>query len=182
MNISSTTAQVAPDLSKVQAIISDTSVRRSAVDWEDLNLYWKSEKRPIIFKFFKDFTNFKKKTSWAVVFGHSLKCMIKHSFFQMKGFFLGYLSILLNYERRNRKISKALALIWPKTSMMMHHGHQCAKKSKWSSHSSWRYVNTLIWAFFKWIGWKQSNSKESISNHFLWLEMPDILLDASLGI
>ena len=127
MNISSTTAQVAPDLSKVQAIISDTSVRRSAVDWEDLNLYWKSEKRPIIFKFFKDFTNFKKKTSWAVVFGHSLKCMIKHSFFQMKGFFLGYLSILLNYERRNRKISKALALIWPKTSMMMHHGHQCAK-------------------------------------------------------
>lgn len=81
----------------------------------------------IISKFFKDFTNFKKKTSWAVVFGHSLKCMIKHSFFQMRGFFLGCLSNLLNYERRNRKISKAFGLIWPKTSMMMHHRHQCAK-------------------------------------------------------
>ena len=37
MDISSATARVASDLSKTLAILSDTSVRRSAVDREDLN-------------------------------------------------------------------------------------------------------------------------------------------------
>ena len=46
LNISSATAQVAPDLLKAQAMLSDTTVRRSAVDREDLKLYWKLEKRP----------------------------------------------------------------------------------------------------------------------------------------
>ena len=61
----SATAQVAPDLLKALAILLDTTVRRSAVDQEDLKLYWKSEKKPffkviknpIIHIFFKDFTN-----------------------------------------------------------------------------------------------------------------------------
>ena len=34
---------------KAQAIISDTTVRRSAVDREDLKPYWKSEKRHFSF-------------------------------------------------------------------------------------------------------------------------------------
>ena len=46
LDISSATARVAPDLLKAPAILSETTVRRSAVDWEDLKLYWKSEKRP----------------------------------------------------------------------------------------------------------------------------------------
>ena len=33
-----------PDLLKATAILSDTTVRRSAVDQEDLKPYWKSEK------------------------------------------------------------------------------------------------------------------------------------------
>ena len=44
MDISSATARVAPDLLKALAILSDTTVRRSAVDREDLKPYWKSEK------------------------------------------------------------------------------------------------------------------------------------------
>ena len=44
LDISSATAQVAPDLLKALAILSDTTVRRSAVDREDLKPYWKSEK------------------------------------------------------------------------------------------------------------------------------------------
>ena len=44
MNISSTTAQVAADLLKAIAILSDTTVRKFAVDWEDLKPHWKSEK------------------------------------------------------------------------------------------------------------------------------------------
>ena len=43
---SSATARVAPDMLKAIAILSDTTVRRSVIDWEDLKLYWKSEKRP----------------------------------------------------------------------------------------------------------------------------------------
>ena len=43
--MSSVTAWVALDLFKVLAIILDTTVRRSAVDWKDLTPYWKSEKR-----------------------------------------------------------------------------------------------------------------------------------------
>ena len=35
-----------PDLLKALAILSDTTIRRSAVDAEDLKPYWKSEKRP----------------------------------------------------------------------------------------------------------------------------------------
>ena len=46
LDISSATARVAPDLLKALAILSDTTVRRSAVDREDLKPYWKSKKRP----------------------------------------------------------------------------------------------------------------------------------------
>ena len=46
MDISSATAQVDPDLLKTLAILSDTTVRRSKVDQEDLKPYWKPEKRP----------------------------------------------------------------------------------------------------------------------------------------
>ena len=46
LDISSATARVAPELLKAQAILSDTTVTRSAVDREDLKPYWKSEKRP----------------------------------------------------------------------------------------------------------------------------------------
>ena len=46
LDISSATAQVAPQLLKAQAILSDTTVRRSAVDQEDLKPYWESEKNP----------------------------------------------------------------------------------------------------------------------------------------
>ena len=35
LDISSATARVAPDLLKALAILSDTTVRRLAVDWED---------------------------------------------------------------------------------------------------------------------------------------------------
>ena len=44
--ISSATTQVAPDLLKALAILSDTTVRRSAVDREDLKPHWKLEKKP----------------------------------------------------------------------------------------------------------------------------------------
>ena len=47
-SLSSATARVAPDLLKALAILSDTTVRRSAVDWEDLKPHWKSEKRPVL--------------------------------------------------------------------------------------------------------------------------------------
>ena len=39
LEISSATTQVAPDLLKASASLSDTTVRRSAVDWEDLKSY-----------------------------------------------------------------------------------------------------------------------------------------------
>ena len=45
LDISSATDWVAPDLLKALAILSDTTVRRFAVDREDLKPYWKSEKR-----------------------------------------------------------------------------------------------------------------------------------------
>ena len=45
LDISSATAQVAPDLLKALAILSDnTTVRRPPVDGEDLKPYWKLEK------------------------------------------------------------------------------------------------------------------------------------------
>ena len=46
LDISSATARVAPGLLKAPALLKDTIVRRSAVDWEDLKPYWKSESRP----------------------------------------------------------------------------------------------------------------------------------------
>ena len=45
LDISSATTWVAPDLLKTLAILSDATVRRSAIDREDLNPYWKLEKR-----------------------------------------------------------------------------------------------------------------------------------------
>ena len=45
MDISSDTALVAPNLLKAPAILSDTTVRRSAIDREDIKPYWKSEKK-----------------------------------------------------------------------------------------------------------------------------------------
>ena len=44
--ISGVTVRVATDLLKAQAIVSDTTVRRSVVDQKDLKPYWESEKRP----------------------------------------------------------------------------------------------------------------------------------------
>ena len=46
LDMSSAAAWVAPDLLKALASLSDTTVRRSAVDQEDLKLYWKSKKLP----------------------------------------------------------------------------------------------------------------------------------------
>ena len=47
VGISSATARVAPDLLKALTILSDTTLRKSTVDQEDLKLYWKSEKSHI---------------------------------------------------------------------------------------------------------------------------------------
>ena len=44
VNIWSATAQVAPHLLTALAILSDTTVIRSAVDREDLKPYWKLKK------------------------------------------------------------------------------------------------------------------------------------------
>ena len=44
--ISGATVRVATDLLKAQAVVSDTTVRRSVVDQEDLKPYWETEKRP----------------------------------------------------------------------------------------------------------------------------------------
>ena len=41
----SATAQVVPGLLEALAILSDTTVGTSAVDWEDPKSYWKSEKK-----------------------------------------------------------------------------------------------------------------------------------------
>ena len=40
LGLSSATAGVAPDLLKALGILSDTTIRRSAVDQEDLQPYW----------------------------------------------------------------------------------------------------------------------------------------------
>ena len=45
LDISSTIILVVSDLLKAQAILSDTTVRRSAIDQEDLKPHQKSEKR-----------------------------------------------------------------------------------------------------------------------------------------
>ena len=44
LDISTASAGVAPDLLRALAVLSVTTVRRSAVDQEDLKLYWKSQK------------------------------------------------------------------------------------------------------------------------------------------
>ena len=76
LDISSATAQVAPDMLKALVILSDKTVRRSAVDREDLKPYWKSEKRPHFFSgstmvlftsFSKTLLTERKKTSRTVV-------------------------------------------------------------------------------------------------------------------
>ena len=83
-NISTTTAQLAPDLLKALAILSDTTVRRSAVDWEDLKPHWKSEKKTtffqvinnsIVYKFLKTILT-TKKTNRMVVFSCRLSSNI----------------------------------------------------------------------------------------------------------
>ena len=76
MDISGTIARVAPDLLKALAILSDTTVRSSAVDQEDLKPYCKSEKKATLVKFFNDFTNHSKKTNKAVVFSCRLSSNI----------------------------------------------------------------------------------------------------------
>ena len=77
LDISSATAQAAPDLLKPLAVLLDKTVRRSALVREDLKPYWKSENKgqlsrdnqqAAIFKFLKYFTNHRKKTDRAVVF------------------------------------------------------------------------------------------------------------------
>ena len=74
LDISSTTVRVAPDLLKALAILSDTTIRRSAVDHKDLKPYWKSEKRPhfskwstiLLFTSFSDFNNHRENTNrWS---------------------------------------------------------------------------------------------------------------------
>ena len=45
LDISSGTARVTPDLLKARAILSDTIVRRSAADQEELNPYWKGDQQ-----------------------------------------------------------------------------------------------------------------------------------------
>ena len=47
LDISSATARVAPDLLKSLAILSETTVRRSEIDWEHLKPQGKSEKTHI---------------------------------------------------------------------------------------------------------------------------------------
>ena len=69
MVILSATARVASDMVKDPANLLDTTVRRSAVAWENLKPNQKSEKSHlypagqwfITYKFFKDFTNHRKK-------------------------------------------------------------------------------------------------------------------------
>ena len=68
----------------------DTTVKRSAVGRDDLKPYWKSEKRAhflrwltslllFFIKFFKDFTNDRKKTSRTVVFNNRpLQTILKY--------------------------------------------------------------------------------------------------------
>ena len=74
LNISSATAWVAPDLLKTLAILSYTTVRRCAVDQKDKNHTGNQKKSHICqgnsttYKFFKDFTNHKKKTNRVIDF------------------------------------------------------------------------------------------------------------------
>ena len=73
--MSSAIARVASVMLKALSILSDKTVTRSAVDWEYLTPYWKSEKDNIslcdqqnyyLQVFFKNFTNRRKKTNRAI--------------------------------------------------------------------------------------------------------------------
>ena len=66
LNKSSATARAAPDLLKAQAILSESTVRRSAIKQEDLKPYWKPERRPHLSEVHKGFAHHKKKTNWVV--------------------------------------------------------------------------------------------------------------------
>ena len=48
LDISNAKAQVAPDQLKAFLILLDTTVRRSAVDWEDPKPNWKLKKKDVI--------------------------------------------------------------------------------------------------------------------------------------
>ena len=71
LDILSATVWVALDLLKALAILSDKAVRGSAVDCMKISkkatFLWVIN-NTIIYKFFKDFTNHRKKTNRAVVF------------------------------------------------------------------------------------------------------------------
>ena len=43
LDISSATGRVAPGSLKALAILSNTTVKKSTVDWDDLKSYWTSE-------------------------------------------------------------------------------------------------------------------------------------------
>ena len=83
LDISKATARVAPNLLKALVILSDTTVRRSAVDTEDLKPYWKSEKRlhffyvinnPIIYMFSKTLLITERKlTGWQFLQGPPMR-------------------------------------------------------------------------------------------------------------
>ena len=78
LDILSATACISPDLLKALAILLDRTFRRTAVGWDDQIPYWKSDKttileainKPVIYKFFKDATDHRKKTNRTVVFSH----------------------------------------------------------------------------------------------------------------
>ena len=87
LDISNAKARAAPDLLKALVILSDATIRRSAVDEEDLNhtgnqkkgYFSLGDERVVIYRFFKDFSNHRKKTNRAVVFSSKpfpnvLKC------------------------------------------------------------------------------------------------------------
>ena len=75
-DISSATARVASNMFKALAILSDTTVGRSAFNREDLlktileiktkATFLEGINNPIINKFFKDFTNHRKKTNMVI--------------------------------------------------------------------------------------------------------------------
>ena len=74
--MSSTTARAASDLSNALAILSDTTVsgsKRSETvpEIRQKATFLKLTKEPTIYKLFKDFTNYRKKTNREVVFGPS---------------------------------------------------------------------------------------------------------------
>ena len=77
MDISSAIYWVVPDLSKALAVLSDTTVRKSSVNQEDLKPYRKSEKSThfsrwstslLFTSFLKEYNNHRKKINWVVDF------------------------------------------------------------------------------------------------------------------